>query len=312
VPGRSASMQGMTEPNTWTWDDLRYLLAVERHGSLAAAARSLKVDQTTVGRRLDALELAVGARLLERGAGGCRLTPAGLRACEAALTMEGAAADLSLQVAGQDSRIHGVVRLSAPGGFVPLLLQALAAVHAEHPQLVFELDANQGLVNVVQRQADIAIRMAPLSQPSLTVTRLGALPWGVFAAPAYLKRKPWCGVWDGHDVIAYEAPLDRSPGQRWLDAHATKSRVTLRTNNALAALQAASAGLGLAVAPQFFVQQFIPTEGALTCLTDAGAGAGESPVLLVTHPDVLRVPRVRATVDGLVRELRERGRLVAG
>lgn len=56
---------------------------------------------------------------------------------------------------------------------MPLLLQALAAVHAEHPQLVFEVDANQGLVNVVQREADIAIRMAPLNQPSLMVTRLG-------------------------------------------------------------------------------------------------------------------------------------------
>lgn len=302
-------MQGMADTSALTWDDLRYVLAVQRSGSLAAAARALKVDQTTVGRRLDALEAAVRTRLLERGAGGCRLTPAGLRACEAALTMEATAADLALQVAGQDAEIRGVVRLSAPEGFVPLLLQALATVRAQHPQLVFEVDANQGVVNVVQREADIAVRMAPLSQPSLTVTRLGALPWGVFAAPAYLKRKPWQGTAQGHDVIAFEAPLDRSPGQRWLEAHAVDAHVALRSNNAVAALQAAAAGLGLAVTPQFLVRHFAPAPGALTCLT--AHGAGESPVFLVTHPDVLRVPRVRATVDGLVRELRERGRLGA-
>ena len=103
------------------WDDLRFLLAVRQHGRLVAAARALRVNQTTVTRRLAALQESLGARLFERDATGYRLTPLGLRACALAESMEHAAGAVQKELGGRDAGVEGDVRITVPGGFVPFV-----------------------------------------------------------------------------------------------------------------------------------------------------------------------------------------------
>lgn len=282
------------------WDDVRFLLALRRRGSLAAAARALKVDQTTVGRRLTALEQQLGSRLFERHATGHRLTAAGLRACELGHAMETAAETVERELGGRDAGMHGTVRITAPGGFVPVLAGVFAELREEHPHLAFELLVDTASLDLVRREADVAVRMTKPEQPSLVARRVAALPWALFASEAYLRRRgtPPADL-AGHDVIGYVAPVARSPGGAWLAEHTASAHVALRTNNVTSALDCAVAGVGIAAAPAFMAR----AEPRLTRLPRPRE-VGSSPVFLVAHRDAATVPRVRATIDRLVRFLK--------
>src|SRR5262245_50999646 len=94
------------------WSDLRFFLAIWRTGTLSGAARKLKVDQTTVGRRLVALERALAARLFDRTLDGHVLTASGERVLAIAESMEDSIAAIERAVAGEDVRLEGTVRLS--------------------------------------------------------------------------------------------------------------------------------------------------------------------------------------------------------
>jgi DNA-binding transcriptional LysR family regulator len=283
------------------WDDLRYLLALQRGGSLAAASKSLGVDQTTVGRRLTALEKLLGSRLFERQATGHRLTPAGLRACELGAAMESAAETLARELGGRDVGIEGTVRITAPAGFVPVIASALGELRAEHPRLTFELLVDTAALDLARGEADVAVRMIKPEQPVLVARRVGLLPWGLFASESYLHRRgtPPADL-AGHDIIGYEAPLLRSPGAVWLAEHAKEARAALRTNNVLAAVECAGGGLGIAAVPEFMTRR----DGRLSRIRRPSEMDG-SPVFLVAHGDVAKIPRVRATIEGLARSLRE-------
>ena len=282
------------------WDHLRFLLALQRHGSLSGAARALKVNQTTVGRRLDELQAQLGTRLFDRQASGYRLTKGGQRACAIVVTMESAALDLERKLGGQDAGIEGAVRLTVPAGFVHLLAPALAELHAEHPRLVFEVLVDQLSVNLVQREADIAIRMADPAHPSLVARRLGELPWGLYVSRSYLQRRgtPPADL-AGHDVVGFDASLARTPGGAWLTANAPAAKVVMRTNNVISALECAAAGLGIAAAPGFLAARLPELERL-----PRPALLGKGGVFLVTLADLAKVPRIRAALDALARHLR--------
>lgn len=284
---RSAKLQDLT------WDDLRFLLAVQRAGSFAAAGQMLRVNQTTVARRIEALQASIGTRLVDRSASGCRMTDAGLRACAIVETMEAAATELESQVGRRDTNVEGTVRITSAEGFVPTLVRALAELRARYPRLAFELLTATHTLNLVQREADLAIRMTADSQPSLLSRRLGATPWALYASEGYSRRKGPADRLEGHDVIGFVDPLTRSPGGVWLAREAKGAHVVLRVNNVVSALSAAGEGFGLATAPAYMAHRE-PT------LRRVRPGAvGKSEIYAVTHRELARVPRVRVTIDAL-------------
>ena len=190
-------MQGMT------WDDLRFLLAVQRRGSLAAASRALKVNQTTVGRRLNALQEQLGTRLFEKKGSSYKLTEAGLQACKIGEAMEAAATGLEKDVAGRDAGIEGLVRITAPSGMIPIISGAITELHREHPRLNFHVISDSTTLNLVQGEADIALRSMDPGQPSLIAKRISTTPWGLYATAAYLRGRAAPTVdLAGHDASA--------------------------------------------------------------------------------------------------------------
>jgi len=124
------------------WNDLRHFLAIWRARTFAGAARELRVDQTTVGRRLTALEDAMGAPLFERTPDGLVPTALAAQLVEPALAVEQAMIDLERIVASGGERLEGAVRLATTEAFaICFVLPELRVLHAEHPDIALHLVA---------------------------------------------------------------------------------------------------------------------------------------------------------------------------
>jgi DNA-binding transcriptional LysR family regulator len=289
------------------WDDLRHFLAAYRNGSLARAARELGCEYTTVGRRVAALEAALGTALFVRTPEGLKPTDAAGDLMPLAEQIEEATHAIARRAAGRDERIDGVVRLTCAEGFSTYIVDQLADLRARHPDLVVDIIADLRLLDLVRGEADIALRLSPTDQRDLITRTLAPMPWRMFASEAYVARRGVPSlVTDlrGHEVVGYDDVLAHVPGARWLAEHLDGATVVLRGNNAHAVRDAAAAGLGVAVLPHFFAAR----EPRLRPVADDILGSRT--LTLVVHPALTQVARVRAVIDFLVEAVtrdRDRG-----
>ena len=240
------------------WNDLRYFLTIARTGTLAGAARELRVEHTTVGRRLSALENALGVRLFTRGPGGVLLTAAGAEVLRSAEDIADNVASIERRVSGVDSRISGTVRLTIPESVNDYFARQLARLRACYPELVIELLSDNRALDIRGGEADIAVRFCEASDPDLIVRKAGIGGWSLYASPEYVARK---GLLKspkdlrGHDVIGFQESLADVTGALWLRAHADGARTVLRGNSTAAIASAVVVGLGLAPLPCFLAAQ---------------------------------------------------------
>jgi len=282
----------------FSWDDMRHLLALHRTGTLSAAARLLRVAQTTVGRRLVALEAALGAQLFDRTRDGFRLNSAGHAILPTAEQMEREAFALEARVSGRDSRVAGRVRLTAPEVLASrLVTPRLPELYAVHPRLEVELLADNRLYDLGRREADLAIRLAAPRHGHVVARRIGELAYGLYASPQYLaaRGRPDRAVLDGHDLIVSSPPFDRTPDQRWLWDRAAAAQTRFRSTSVLAMLEAARAGLGIAMLPCWLAAM----ESGLQEIWPEGRTGRE--VWLLIRRDVRSQARVRAVADFVVK-----------
>jgi DNA-binding transcriptional LysR family regulator len=284
-PGKNAAMPD--------WDDVRYAVVVARCGSLAAAARQLGVDQTTVARRLRALETCVGTPLFERAKGLLTPTAAGGMLLERGLRMEREAAALSHLAADGEVEVGGTVRITAVDALSHYLAKHLAELRGRHPALAVELIGSSRSLDLTRREADLAVRLARPQDGDLVVRRLGSLAYGIYgpcgeAPPAAWQDARW---------VAYERSLAAVPEMRWLAEMAGETgdeRITFRCNNMDALATAVADGLGLAILPRFVGDG----REAISCLS------GTEPILrrdlwLVLPRELRDIPRIRAAADWL-------------
>jgi DNA-binding transcriptional LysR family regulator len=288
------------------WDDLRYLLAVARRGSLAGAARELRVDATTVGRRLDALEKSLGTRLVLRGARTLALTEGAEAVVTRAREMEDALRVLQDSVAGE-ARAVGTVRLAATEYLGhALIAPRLGELHSRHPGLDLELVVGSDVVDIQRGDADLALRLAPPRGDALVVRKAGEVGFALYAARGYLRRHgaPRPGDFHGHALLAYRASLTSGAESEELKRLTAGARRLLQSNSTAVLREAAVAGLGVALLP------CLSGEGDGR-LARVGAVVARRPLWLVVHKDLQRSPRVRAAADWLVELCREvKARLV--
>lgn len=216
------------------WDDLRFFLAAYRRGSLSAAARELGCEYTTVGRRIAALEAALGTKLFTRTTEGLKGTPAAADLVPLAEQIEAATVAIAARVAGHDEGAEGVVRVTCAEGFSLYLVDRFAELRARHPALTMEILTDVRPLDLRRGEADIALRMSPPTQGDLVIRTLCPMPWRMFASPAYVARrgKPSpTGDLRGHEIVGYGAPLEHVPGACWLDEHAEGASIVLRGNS---------------------------------------------------------------------------------
>jgi DNA-binding transcriptional LysR family regulator len=297
-------MQGVID-----WNDLRYLLAVRRAGTLGAAARSLGVEHTTVGRRLAALESALGAKLVVRGPDGVTLTDAGENVLPLVEEMERAALAIEARASGQDERMEGSVRVTTSEGFTGFLVKRLVPLRDLHPKLVVEVLSGNAALDLARREADFAVRMVKTTAPDLVERKIGSVGWGLYAAEAYVARKgPLASTTDlrGHDVVGYGDALANVPGAKFLSEHGEGTNVVMRGNSIVSVLNAVSVGMGLGAVPCFLAANE-PTLRRLT--PDVLA---ERDVWLVYHPEVAKIARVRAVLDFVIEAIKTDRELLRG
>ena len=192
------------------WDDTRIFLALTRAPSLRAAARSLGVDQATAGRRLNALQAELGAKLFLRAKDGYLLTAAGETALAAARRMESAALDLRTRIEGQDTSPGGLVRVTSTDSIaIDLLMPAIERLQQHWPHIRVGLEVSTQLLSLSRRQVDIAFRNVRPEAPDLVVRRVASWPVGLFASAGYVERFGVPVPEDelrGHHLVAYARP----------------------------------------------------------------------------------------------------------
>ena len=277
------------------WDDLRFVLAVARAGSLSGAARALGVNHATVLRRIDGFEAARGVAVFDRGARGYRVAPHRARLIESLEAMEAAALAAERALEALRAPLAGIVRVTATDTFCQVVLPPLLArVQAAAQALTIELNADNRHVSLAHLDADIAIRPSAELPPDLVGRRAGRMGFAVYAAPG--ARDGW---------LVPSGALERSVPAAWLREQPGAQAPTGRADSFLVLREMAAAGQGRAVLP--------------CVLGDADPRlerlAGVMPQMAVdiwvaSHPDLADVARIRAVRELLVAELvREAARL---
>jgi molybdate transport repressor ModE-like protein len=288
-------------------EDLRLLQAIGKAGTLTEAARSLGVDHSTAFRRLGALERRCGARLFERARDGYAPTPAGEAALAAAAEILEQLCDLERRLAGQDLRPAGTVRMTTTETLLDLMGPVIAALRAEHPEILVELVVTNAFFTLTKRDADVALRPAAAAPESLVGRRLAALATAPYASPSYLARSTARVELSSHDWIGFEDSLSHLAAARWLAAHVAPDRIVGRANSLLALRAMARAGMGVAALPCYLGDADPSLRRAHPPLVEMAAS-----LWLLTHPDLRRVMRIRTVLDFVAGRLSERRALIEG
>ena len=281
------------------WNDLRYFLAVARRGSTLGAARALGVSQTTVARRLAALEGALGLVLFERRQAGYALTPAGEALVAEAEAVETAAASFGEAAAARSREASGTVCLTMIELYaVTIMPPILRDFHEAHPGVRIVIDTSDSKRDLAAGEAEVALRGGHVpTEAGLVGRRIAPDPWTLYCSRDYASahaRPRTAADLREHAIIGGGGDLIWPAYRSWLRRHALEDSVTIEHSSASGLLAAVRAGAGLAVLPSFVADR----DPALVRCLDPIAG-DESELWLLTHERLRRSPPVRAVMDFL-------------
>lgn len=279
------------------WDDLKTFLAVARHGTLSAAARSLGVTQPTMGRRLAAMEARSGARLLQRFPDGYALTALGEAVLGNAERAEAEVLAAERAITGKDVALEGVVRLTTVDTLAArIVAPALAALQSRHPGIVVELVPDTRTLSLSKREADIALRMSRFEGHEVAARRVGMLKMGFYASSTVAAQ-----VEEG--AVRLVTALDDQvhlPEFKWLHDAFPNASIGFRSNSREVQLHATLAGAGVAALARYRAD----VEPGLVRLKRDLPGLVRE-IWLGSHVDMRHMPRVRAVNDAVVQALRQ-------
>lgn len=281
------------------WEDLRLFLETTRHSTLADAAARLRIDPTTLGRRLRRFEQDIGTNLFERTQQGHRLTPTGLRLASYVERMEDSSLQALEAVKGGGGGARGTVRISTAEGFGAFVVApALAELQRRHPDLDIDLVASSGFLSVSKREADIAILLARPTTGRLYARKLSTYALMLYASKSYLRTAPPIRAAQDlarHRLVGYVDDLIYSPKLRYLDELPVAVSPSIKSSSIIGQYHATKAGAGLCILPCFIADRdrrlvrVLPDEVRI-----------ERSFWLAVHEDLRSFARVKAVLDFLV------------
>ncbi|MEO7640551.1 MAG: LysR family transcriptional regulator [Ramlibacter sp.] len=233
------------------WNDLKYFLAVAREGSMIAAARTLRVDQSTVQRRLKELESRLGAELVTRRPNGYALTAFGVQLLPLAQGVEAAVLALDRAVGEQIREGRGVIRITCPEPILARLNPFVGRFQARHQNLQVEFVASDRYVDVVAGEADIAFRSGD-TDAALTGVKIADSIWSVYASPDYIARhgRPASmAELSQHPIVAFDDSMPKHRIVPWLNEVAPNATIASRSNSVFGLASAIRSGVGLGPLP---------------------------------------------------------------
>lgn len=275
------------------WNDLKYLLAVHRKGTLSAASIELGVNQTTVARRLSKLEKNIGVSLLQRTAGSLALTIEGLKALDYIEAAEDELFKLE-KLLKQDREIRGALKITAVDSVIDgLLMPGMADLLSKHPDLQLTFQGSTTNLNIDKFEADIAIRLARPQSGSMIISKLSEIGFAVYGPPMIAGRGLKNGL-NSVPWVAFDDNLSNIPEMKWLAASYPDVQICLRSHTATSLAKALESTPAVGILPCFLGGE----NRNLIRLS------GDQPILsreawLITHQDTYQTPRIRAAIAWL-------------
>jgi len=287
------------------WDDLRFVLAVADAGSLNGAASALRVNRTTVLRRLNAFERKHGVRLFERLQQGYVLTQAGSEVLLAARDFENTIESIERKLAGKDLRAEGVVRITTTDTLLASLLRsALVTFRQQYPGITLDVTTSNAFADLSKRDADVAIRPAADPPEYLIGRRVGAVAFAVYAAISMEEQRP--------DLAAarWLAPNDTLAGTsvaRWMSEALPSVQPEIRADSLVSLRELCAAGAGLAALPCYLGDsdpRLVRVRGPVAEMS--------TDLWVLTHPEITPATRVRLFVEYIFAALVQQRPLLEG
>jgi DNA-binding transcriptional LysR family regulator len=281
------------------WDDLRYAVAAHRAKTMAGAARLLGVKHSTVLRRIEALEEALGTRIFDRTPNGLRETEAGTAVLAAAERVEQGVFEVERTATARDESEDAVVRLATNELFAMHFLGArLAEFRRRRPHAQLMLLTGKAFVSLQQLDAEVAIRMIsgqePPGESNLIARKLERVAWSLYGSRSYL---------DGRRAPEQISLQGQAPP--WLGKPLQDAPISLWTTSLPVTHSFIAGGMGAGVIPCF-------VGDADDRLERLGPTVGWSTLWLVVHPDLQTTPRVRRVIDFVVEMVKRDGDLLRG
>ena len=281
------------------WNDLKYFLAVARHGSTIAAGKALGASQSTVQRRLVELETRIDRKLVIRTPDGYRLTDVGQDLLPYAERIETMVRDLERHVTDAGYDDSGVIRVTCPEPIVQRMTPLIARFHASHPTLRVEFVMSDRYLDLSKGEADVAFRSGD-TDDELVGRKIADSVWAVYASRSYVEQhgKP-DQVTDlaGHALVCLDESMSKHRVVTWLKQVAPDARIAARNNSILGLIYAVKSGIGVGPLPTAVADaepELVRVLGPIPELARSWR--------LLAHPDLRRTPRVAAFFDFIVAE----------
>jgi len=262
------------------WDDLQFVLAVEREGSLAGASRLLGINYSTAHRRLEQIERTMGMRIFNRRREGYSLTSTARRIEAEVLTLE-------RRIIGADVKLSGTLRVSTSqlmGLYV--LPRMFEEFLRNYPSVGLKVAITDELTNLTRSDTDVVIRATAAPPAYLSGLNLGPVSYAAYTRKDQAARSQPLHAYDWIDFVGRDAS---APLARWRQDLVAGIESRCQFDSAAALCEAALAGLGAAVLP-CLVGEIHPGLARISEIRHER----EFNLWILTHADLRRSARVRS------------------
>ncbi len=267
--------------NRENWDDLRFVLAVTRHGSVTAAARELGVNHATVLRRVALFEQRNGLELFVKTVRGYQVAKGHQRILDALRDVENSVQGIGRAVQGTQAPLGGTVRVTSTDTFCHAVLPAIVTqIREATKNLRIELISNNAHLDLARLDADLVVRPAPQLPPDLDGTSPAQLGFALYAAKGNIPD-----VWLGLSGL-----LARTGTARWMEKHVTAEQISATGDSFLTLQELAAKAVGRVYLPCFVGDP----DTRLVRIESDGVVPISVPIWVAGHRELVDVPRIRA------------------
>ena len=278
------------------WDDLRYVLAVSRDQSLSVAGSRLGVSHTTVGRRVRAIEDALGVRLFDRTPDAFVATAAGQDIADVAEKVEAEVLLLEGRVLGRDAQLQGRLRVATMDMLFHKFLRGFSSFMTRYPSVDLTVTSSEDAVSLLRREADVALRLTNKPPEYLVGRRVGRVSFCVFGERRLVERIGADAHYDEFPWLHWDERLDMRPIDEWLQKNAPKATIAMRigTSGGTALRETIATGIGV-----HFLATFEGDDDPRLARIGKPTKQFDHDIWLLTLADLRNTNRVRAFMDHL-------------
>jgi DNA-binding transcriptional LysR family regulator len=245
----------MSELTRLAWDDLRVVLEVARQGSIYSAAKILKVDHSTVTRRIAHVELILERRLFDRSNRGITVLPETEHLLEHIRLMEVHAAAMLEGLEQTDRNQRRTIRIATMEGLASeYLARRIQEITLDDTSIRIELFSNPHIVDLLKKETDIFLSFFDPLTPGLISQKIGETAIYLYGSERYRAHHGWPASraeLELHRYVGYIPEMVSIESVRWLEQLVPNANLVFCSNSVIAQRNAALAGAGLVVLPTF-------------------------------------------------------------